>query len=601
MPPRLEEPRRGSRPAADQTATQHAFIPMPHHRLSCPRCHTVFQLANPRSGTHVLCPSCQSRLALPAVLTAPPVWYYARGQQKVGPVSATVLKRLAAEARLLPTDMVWKQGAQKWVAAGLVKGLFDRSAPIPSREAESDDVLDVVGQEPANERQGPLSIKGLRVRPNRSLTLGDFRIIKKLGAGGMGAVYLADQLSLRRRVALKVLSRQLASQPAYVQRFFREASVLASLDHPNIVRFHGVGEERGFHYFAMEFLDGFNMPALLERRGGRLGVGDALHVVLQCAAALRYAHEHQIVHRDVKPENIMITRLGHLKITDLGLAKPMDEDLSLTDSGTGVGTPRYMAPEQGRDAKHADHRCDIYALGGVLYYLLTGRPPFLEDSAIDLLLAKEQGFFPSARHLNDEVPPRLDLMIGKMLARDVKHRYQSCAELVRDLESLHLANEHLSFNPLWVENAPSAPLPPPAGGELAEILLIQDDPNDVLLAQEALEQSGIPSNLNVVGDGREALAFLHHQGKYAAAPRPNLIILGRNLLAADSLEVLTELQEEALRDIPVVVLTTVDAAPEGLESHGIRVTLNVTKPNDVEEFQNLIKAMHSLCQTVVQS
>jgi CheY-like chemotaxis protein len=454
---------------------------------------------------------------------------------------------------------------------------------------------------PTGERVGPLSSQGIKVRPDMSLTLGDFQILKKVGAGGMGAVYRAYQVSQKRQVALKVLSRYLSAQPAYVERFYREASVLASLDHPNIVGFYGAGEEKGFPYFAMEYIDGFSAAVLLQELGGKLPVGDALHVVLKCAAGLGYAHERNIVHRDVKPENILLTYRGDVKIADLGLAKPMDEDLSLTETNTSLGTPRYMAPEQARNAKHADPRCDIYALGGVLYACLTGQPPFQGSTAMELLLAKEKGLFPSARRLNPDVPTRLDLMVDKMLAREPRRRYRSCAEVIGDLESLEMAHARLSFNPLRVGQGPGANGPLPDPEDLVEILLVHDDPGDIRLAQQALEESGTPSNLRVVGDGCEALAFLHRQGKYENAPRPDLIILGNYLLASGSLELLEEInRNQALRDIPLVVLTTSTRARDVLKAHGFEVNLTVTKPEDLEEFQNLIKSVHGLSLTLVE-
>src|SRR5262249_34193724 len=151
-----------------------------------------------------------------------------------------------------------------------------------------------------------------------------------------------------------------------------------------------------------------------------------------------YAHERGVVHRDIKPTNVMVSRLGYVKIMDMGLAKPIDEDVSLTASGAGVGTPQYMAPEQARNAKLADHRCDIYGLGGVLYQMLTGVLPFEGETAVELMLAKERGYFPSARRLNREVPDRLDLIIDRMLAKDLRRRYQTCAEAIKDIESLRL-------------------------------------------------------------------------------------------------------------------------------------------------------------------
>lgn len=274
--------------------------------------------------------------------------------------------------------------------------------------------------------------------------LGDFRLLKKLGEGGMGAVYKAHQISLDREVAIKVLSKHLAANPDFVERFQREARIMAKLDHPNILRCYNVGEEHGWRYFAMEFVDGGSMQGVLDKYG-KLSVGDALHVAIDCARGLQHAHEQNMIHRDIKPDNILLTKKGVVKVADMGLAKAHGENVSVTRTGTGAGTPVYMSPEQARDAKHVDHRTDIYSLGCMLYTFLTGKPPFAGDTYVELFEAKEKAKFEPVRKHNDEVPERLSLMIDKMLAKDAKLRYQTCAELIKDLEGLDLANLTLSF------------------------------------------------------------------------------------------------------------------------------------------------------------
>jgi serine/threonine-protein kinase len=277
-------------------------------------------------------------------------------------------------------------------------------------------------------------------------TLKDFRLLQKLGEGGMGAVYKAHQISLDRVVAVKVPFRHLAKDASFVGRFYREARVMARLDHPHILRCYSVGEENGWHYLAMEFIDGASMQSWLEKLG-KLSVPDALHVTLACAHALQHAHDQGMVHRDIKPDNILVTTKGIVKVADMGLAKALEDDLGLSRTGTGAGTPHYMAPEQAQDAKHVDGRSDIYALGSMLYCFLTGRPPFKGDTYVELLMEKQKGKHTPARRVNPDVPERLDLMIDKMLAAKPEHRYKSCAELIRDLEALHLASETLSFIP----------------------------------------------------------------------------------------------------------------------------------------------------------
>jgi serine/threonine-protein kinase len=178
---------------------------------------------------------------------------------------------------------------------------------------------------------------------------------------------------------------------------------------------------------------------------GRFSIGDALHVVMKTCEALQHAHEKSIIHRDVKPDNILLTAEGTIKVADLGLAKDTDEDVSLTKTGAGAGTPVYMAPEQARDVKRVDARVDIYAVGVMMYVLLTGRPPFEGTTLVELIAAKEKGKFDPMRRHNDEVPSKLDLIVDKMISKDPKQRYASCQEVIEELEPLGLHAEHLSF------------------------------------------------------------------------------------------------------------------------------------------------------------
>jgi serine/threonine-protein kinase len=296
----------------------------------------------------------------------------------------------------------------------------------------------------------------------------DFRIIRKVGEGAMATVYQARQVSVGREVALKVLLPHTARNPRLVERFYLEGRILMRLDHVSLVRGYTVGEEHGLHYFAMEFVDGRTLQKWLNLLG-KFSVGDALHIALACARALEYAHHLDLAHRDIKPDNILITRVGGVKITDLGVVKQVGDELSLTQTGNGIGTPCYMPLEQARNAKDTDGRCDIYALGCVLYCMLTGRPPFVGDNIVELLHAKQAGTFTPARRFNDAVPERLDLIIDKMVAKQVKFRYQTCAEVIKDLSSLRLANASLSFIPVDSSTTPppkdpaevKPPAPPP--------------------------------------------------------------------------------------------------------------------------------------------
>ncbi len=287
--------------------------------------------------------------------------------------------------------------------------------------------------------------EGLPIGPQGRTQLGDYRLIKKLGQGGMGEVFLAHQITLDRQAALKVLAKHLADKPDFVKRFYREARAMAKIDHPQTVRVFAVDEDDGVHYVAMEFIDGKSLQGWMEKLG-RFTVGDAVHVTLRCAEAMQQAHQMNMVHRDIKPDNIMLTSRGQVKVADFGLAKALDdEEMSMTQSGTGLGTPYYMAPEQARNAKHVDGRSDIYALGITLYHFLTGKLPFSGNSAMEVVLAKEQGRFVSARRINPDVPERLDLIIDKMIAKDPVQRFQNFGEVIRMLGGLGLESPSLSF------------------------------------------------------------------------------------------------------------------------------------------------------------
>jgi eukaryotic-like serine/threonine-protein kinase len=286
--------------------------------------------------------------------------------------------------------------------------------------------------------------EGEAKKPKKVSQVGDFKVEKKLGQGGMGTVFLATQVSLDRKVALKTLSPEFAKKEDFVKRFLREARSMARLQHPNVVQVYAADSASGVNYAAIEYIDGRSMQGWMNELK-QLSVGDALHVTLVCADALKHAHDLNMIHRDIKPDNILVTSKGVVKVADFGLAKAIDEDVSMTQSGTGLGTPLYMAPEQARNAKHVDKRSDIYALGSTLYYFLTGKLPFTGENTLELIIAKEKGSFTHARKLNPQIPERLDLMIDKMLMKDPNHRYADCADIIRDLGGLGVANPALSF------------------------------------------------------------------------------------------------------------------------------------------------------------
>lgn len=247
-------------------------------------------------------------------------------------------------------------------------------------------------------------------------------IVELVGKGGMGAVYKARQPSLDRFVAIKVLPPEIGRDPAFIDRFTREAKALAKLAHPNIVGLHEFGETEGFFYLVMEYVDGANLRQTMQ--AGRLKPEEALAIVPQICDALQFAHDEGIVHRDIKPENVLIDLKGRVKIADFGLAKLLGEeqiDIALTHTNQVMGTLRYMAPEQMRDTHDVDHRADIYSLGVVFYELLTG----------DIPMGR---FDPPSRKAQIDV--RLDEIVLRALAQEADKRYQHASEVKTDVAML---------------------------------------------------------------------------------------------------------------------------------------------------------------------
>jgi serine/threonine protein kinase len=277
--------------------------------------------------------------------------------------------------------------------------------------------------------------KKLLARQEGVKTLGNFKLIKKLGEGGMGAVYLAEDTSIGRKVALKVLPRKHASNAEFVTRFRREAKATGKLNHVNIISAFTVGEEQGNHFYAMEFCEGEPLDSIL-KRDGCLKWDKALGITMQVARGLKHAHDHGFIHRDIKPANIFITNEGIAKILDLGLSKNIgDTEQSFnTQTGMVMGTPHYISPEQARGDKVIDGRTDIYSLGATLYHLITGQTPFQGPSAAIILMKHLNEQLPNPQDLREDIPEPLVQLIQKMMAKEPLDRYVSCDELMIDIE-----------------------------------------------------------------------------------------------------------------------------------------------------------------------
>ena len=346
----------------------------------------------------------------------------------------------------------------------------------------------------------------------------------------MGTVYHGYQPSLDREVAVKTLSDSFANNETFVARFQREARAAASLVHPNVIQVYSIGCEQGIHYFAMEFVKGMDLSEHLQA-GRRFSFEESLDVIIQVAQALVGAEEVDLLHRDIKPSNIMLTEKGLVKMTDFGLAKTIDNEL--TQAGTVVGTANYMSPEQGQGL-HLDTRSDIYSLGIVFYELITGRPPFLADSAPAVLYKHAYEVPPAIKSLNPEAPVPISEIIMRMLAKEPDKRPQGAGELLDELRRVRSVLQ--GKTPVAVPAAANSGAPESISQVASDVLQ-----NSVLIVDKLgllpalfgsiLQEQGL--TFNVVKDGKQA-------SESALNRQPELIIIdmditdpnGRDTLAA---------------------------------------------------------------------
>ena len=263
---------------------------------------------------------------------------------------------------------------------------------------------------------------------------GDYEILEELGAGGMGKVYRARDLTLERLVALKMLAHQFSSDAGFVQRFLKEARAAARLNHPNIVQIYDFGCVASVYYLAMEFVDGHSLGTYQKR--GHFSETESIQIIRHACRALSVAHADGIVHRDIKPDNLMLTSRGDVKLVDLGIAKRVEESQSLTQTGQAIGTPHYISPEQIRGQKDVDSRADVYSLGATLYHLVTGHTPYPGSSGPIVMSMHLVEPLPDPRRFEAGLSEGICRVIRKMMAKDRDERYGDVYALDLDLYRL---------------------------------------------------------------------------------------------------------------------------------------------------------------------
>jgi serine/threonine protein kinase len=313
----------------------------------------------------------------------------------------------------------------------------------------------------------------------KRFTIGKYKVLERLGQGGMGSVYLCEHKLMRRRVAVKVLPTAKANDPSSLERFYREARAVAALDHPNIVRAYDIDQDEKLHFLVMEHVDGASLQEII-KKNGPMDVLRACHYIRQAALGLQHAHDAAgLVHRDIKPGNILVDRNGIVKILDMGLARFFyDEEDILTKKydENVLGTADYLAPEQATDSHGVDIRADIYSLGATFYYCLTGRTPFQEGTVAQKLIWHQTRLPKPIRSFRPEVPEGVVAVIDKSMSKDVAARYQSPLEMAEALSE-------------WT----TTPIPPPPENEMPKLSLAAMGGSDNSIVGAARPPSASPS------------------------------------------------------------------------------------------------------------
>jgi serine/threonine protein kinase/DNA-binding response OmpR family regulator len=414
---------------------------------------------------------------------------------------------------------------------------------------------------------------------HEKLKIGNYVVLQKLGTGGTGTVYKAMHRKMKRIVALKVLARNLCKDKSFVQRFQREIETLAQLSHPNIVMAYDADEAKVGHYLVMEFVPGEDLASVVQKHGP-MGVAEAVGCILQAARGLAYVHARKMIHRDMKPANLLRDADGVVKVTDLGLARTGRGALvnnSLTQAGGVLGTVDYMPPEQALDSTNLDQRCDIYSLGATLYFLLIGGPPYPGQTMMDTLLKHREAPIPSLIAARPDVPPALDELFQRMMAKTVEERVQWMGDVVCSLEMIlstlegapamslllpgfveDVKPERTHTDTMTVPQSLSNHTPKDAAAVL-KVLLVEPSRTLARIIGKYLQEQEI-THVLAVATGEEAINAVRTEP-------PNAIISAMHLADMTGVELAQHLRTESPAAVPGFVL--ISSESESAEVNGL--------------------------------
>jgi serine/threonine protein kinase/DNA-binding response OmpR family regulator len=459
----------------------------------------------------------------------------------------------------------------------------------------------------------------VRERRFEQLVVGNYQVLDRLGAGGMGTVYKARHRRMKRVVAIKVLSRDIAQSPHLVERFQREVEAVARLGHPNIVMAHDADEAEAGHFLVMEFVNGRDLATEVEKRGP-LPIREAVQCILQAARALEYAHGQGIIHRDIKPANLLKDVSGVVKVADLGLARfndqfglPSDQKSALTQAGTIMGTVDYMPPEQALGLTNIDHRADIYSLGCTLHFLVLGRPPYEGASMMATLLKHREAPIPSLAEARADVPVPLDALFRRMVAKAPADRFQTMTEVVAALVSVlaDLGDKATPAEEMFLATdtsatgteaqaleqtilaAPPRAMPqtidlrPSGGKEMAlKVLLVEPSRTQSAIIRKYLQDQGV-RHVVAVASGEEAL-------RQVRSERPDAIVSALHLADMTGLQMAQQVRGDNQEGPGFVLISSEGARSEvaGLSQCGKAAVLH--KPFTPEQLIEALRVVSTV-------